>query len=111
MKWPLLQFPTQQKHSTNLYISIFPQIPIVTLRAVNDLVQSIAGNLQAAGSGTYFNNQRSRNEKEYKVIMMTQSPATTSGAEHTERIDIWSAGGSAMKDYNIKFKRYIIADM
>uniref|UniRef100_A0A182RDM2 Uncharacterized protein n=1 Tax=Anopheles funestus TaxID=62324 RepID=A0A182RDM2_ANOFN len=29
-------------------------IPIQTLKAVNDLVQSIAGNLQQAGSGTYF---------------------------------------------------------
>ncbi|XP_065077179.1 uncharacterized protein LOC135700577 isoform X2 [Ochlerotatus camptorhynchus] len=29
-------------------------IPIQTLKAVNDLVQSIAGNLQAAGSGSYF---------------------------------------------------------
>lgn len=30
------------------------QIPIQTLKAVNDLVQSIAGNLQQAGSGSYF---------------------------------------------------------
>uniref|UniRef100_A0A182FH58 Uncharacterized protein n=1 Tax=Anopheles albimanus TaxID=7167 RepID=A0A182FH58_ANOAL len=29
-------------------------IPIQTLKAVNDLVQSIAGNLQQAGSGSYF---------------------------------------------------------
>lgn len=44
--------------------------------------------------------------------MMTQSPATASGGEeHTERIDIWNAVGSAMKDYNNNFKRYIIADM
>ncbi|XP_019543645.1 uncharacterized protein LOC109414279 isoform X2 [Aedes albopictus] len=34
-------------------------IPIQTLKAVNDLVQSIAGNLQAAGSGSYF---RSKND-------------------------------------------------
>ncbi|XP_053686880.1 uncharacterized protein LOC128736423 [Sabethes cyaneus] len=29
-------------------------IPIQTLKAVNDLVQSIAGNLQAAGAGSFF---------------------------------------------------------
>ncbi|XP_062550923.1 uncharacterized protein LOC134215831 [Armigeres subalbatus] len=34
-------------------------IPIQTLKAVNDLVQSIAGNLQAAGSGSFF---RSKND-------------------------------------------------
>ncbi|KAL1400016.1 hypothetical protein pipiens_007778, partial [Culex pipiens pipiens] len=38
-------------------------IPIQTLKAVNNLVQSIAGNLQAAGSGTYFSqrNERQKN--------------------------------------------------
>ncbi|XP_055630110.1 uncharacterized protein LOC129770934 isoform X2 [Toxorhynchites rutilus septentrionalis] len=35
-------------------------IPIQTLKAVNDLVQSIAGNLQAAGSGTYFRSRHDR---------------------------------------------------
>ncbi|XP_058067038.1 uncharacterized protein LOC131216540 [Anopheles bellator] len=34
-------------------------IPIQTLKAVNDLVQSIAGNLQQAGSGTYFRSRSS----------------------------------------------------
>ncbi|XP_052860721.1 uncharacterized protein LOC128267825 [Anopheles cruzii] len=34
-------------------------IPIQTLKAVNDLVQSIAGNLQQAGSGSYFRSRSS----------------------------------------------------
>ncbi|XP_058464054.1 uncharacterized protein LOC131438205 isoform X2 [Malaya genurostris] len=32
-------------------------IPIQTLKAVNELVQSIAGNLQAAGAGSFFSNK------------------------------------------------------
>ncbi|XP_058834508.1 uncharacterized protein LOC131691849 [Topomyia yanbarensis] len=43
---------SEQKRS-GLLDNIF-NIPIQTLKAVNELVQSIAGNLQAAGSGTYF---------------------------------------------------------
>uniref|UniRef100_A0A182KAU2 Uncharacterized protein n=1 Tax=Anopheles christyi TaxID=43041 RepID=A0A182KAU2_9DIPT len=41
-------------------------IPIQTLKAVNDLVQSIAGNLQQAGSGTYFR-ARSSNVRNINV--------------------------------------------
>ncbi|XP_053676239.1 uncharacterized protein LOC128726450 [Anopheles nili] len=41
-------------------------IPIQTLKAVNDLVQSIAGNLQQAGSGTYFR-ARSNNVRNINV--------------------------------------------
>ncbi|XP_055608262.1 uncharacterized protein LOC129755670 [Uranotaenia lowii] len=48
----------QQQHQSDVPRSsildnIF-NIPIQTLKAVNNLVQSIAGNLQAAGSGSYF---------------------------------------------------------
>ncbi|XP_052898069.1 uncharacterized protein LOC128304868 [Anopheles moucheti] len=41
-------------------------IPIQTLKAVNDLVQSIAGNLQQAGSGSYFR-ARSSNVRNINV--------------------------------------------
>ncbi|XP_055536850.1 uncharacterized protein LOC129725274 [Wyeomyia smithii] len=44
---------------SSLVDNIF-NIPIQTLKAVNDLVQSIAGNLQAAGAGSYFRTKTDR---------------------------------------------------
>ncbi|KFB48677.1 hypothetical protein ZHAS_00016674 [Anopheles sinensis] len=42
-------------------------IPIQTLKAVNDLVQSIAGNLQQAGSGSYFRARSGSNVRNINV--------------------------------------------
>jgi hypothetical protein len=57
----LRAFETKDKKPSRL----FPQIPIATLKAVNELVQSIAGSLQAAGAGTAF--QRTAKVKDVPV--------------------------------------------
>uniref|UniRef100_A0A182NK35 Uncharacterized protein n=1 Tax=Anopheles dirus TaxID=7168 RepID=A0A182NK35_9DIPT len=56
-------------------------IPIQTLKAVNDLVQSIAGNLQQAGSGTYF---RARSGSVRNINVDVDENETDGGKKKTD---------------------------
>uniref|UniRef100_A0A182SHP6 Uncharacterized protein n=1 Tax=Anopheles maculatus TaxID=74869 RepID=A0A182SHP6_9DIPT len=55
------------------------QIPIQTLKAVNDLVQSIAGNLQQAGSGSYFRARSTSNVRNINVNVDDEENETDEG--------------------------------
>lgn len=57
------------------------QIPIQTLKAVNDLVQSIAGNLQQAGSGSYF---RARSSNVRNINVNVDEEEEAEGANETD---------------------------
>ncbi|XP_040158101.1 uncharacterized protein LOC120897347 [Anopheles arabiensis] len=56
-------------------------IPIQTLKAVNDLVQSIAGNLQQAGSGSYF---RARSSNVRNINVNVDEEEEAEGANETD---------------------------
>uniref|UniRef100_A0A182YRM8 Uncharacterized protein n=1 Tax=Anopheles stephensi TaxID=30069 RepID=A0A182YRM8_ANOST len=60
-------------------------IPIQTLKAVNDLVQSIAGNLQQAGSGTYFRARSTSNVRNINVNVDDEENETDEGKKKAEK--------------------------